>query len=117
MTENDYLDPFSIKKQSNNAISKLIDDDLALTVMKNTIHDFREEGELKGASFDTLNLEQYETIISNMKEANDLDESDYRSLKWRVGFEILDGSIIIPAMNNALKSKEEYEDKADYYHS
>ena len=119
MTENDYLDPFSIEKQSNNAISKLIDDDLALTVMKNTIHDFRDVGELKGASFDTLkkNLEQYETIISNMREANHLDESDYRSLKWRVGFEILDGSIIIPAMNDALKSKKENEDRADHYNS
>ena len=54
MTENDYLNPFDIRSQSNNAISKLVDDNLALMVMKNTIRDFREETELKGSAFDTL---------------------------------------------------------------
>ncbi len=110
MTREDYLNPESIRAQCSQAVSRMEEDNRALETIKQSIHEFAADDEIKSESFSDLKqqLKNYETIIEAVRAANASDIGDFRSFSSLVGGEILDGAVIFCQMENALNLKEIY---------
>lgn len=117
MTENSYLNPVDIVRQSVYAIWNLEKDNDAVAIAENKLCDFANDTELQGDAFDTLKqqISDYSTVLQALRSANDSDIADFDTLAKSVGTSVLDGSVIIPEKNNAYNDMLSYNDTANSY--
>lgn len=125
MDENSKLYPDKVKAQCDSAIEVLRKNNENLYTANNNISGFIENDELQSKSFDKLKQQMgdYLSVIDSMISANEADIADYQTLKATVGYEILDGAVILMAKKDAQEGREEAEDAAgadrhlsDYYY-
>lgn len=114
MTETDYLNPGDIQGQCSSATSIIEDNNTSLTVAKTALAGFVSSGKQEGAAVDSLRLliSDFYTVADSVSVANGLTTADFNALSSGAGSEELDGSVIIPGMQEAKASQEKYEDMA-----
>lgn len=117
MNENSYLSPANIKAQCDAAITKLENDNEATYAIEEKLSAFQEDTQVKSEAFDALKLqmEDYKTVLQTMRTANECDIKDFRFLKIAVGFQELNGGVILEKKRVQMSEKHFNEQKAETY--
>ena len=117
MNESSYLNPANMKAQCDAAITKLKNDSEATYALEEKLSAFQEDSQIKSEAFDALKLqmEDYKTVLQTMRTANDCDIHDFRFLKIAVGFQELNGGVILAKKQMQMSAKQFNEQKAAIY--
>ena len=117
MNESSYLNPANMKAQCDAAITKLKNDSEATYALEEKLSVFQEDAQIKSEAFDALKLqmEDYKTVLQTMRTANDCDIHDFRFLKIAVGFQELNGGVILAKKQMQMSAKQFNEQKAAIY--
>ena len=117
MNESSYLNPANMKAQCDAAITKLKNDSEATYALEEKLSAFQEDTQIKSEAFDALKLqmEDYKTVLQTMRTANDCDIHDFRFLKIAVGFQELNGGVILAKKQMQMSAKQFNEQKAAIY--
>ena len=106
-----------MKAQCDAAIAKLKNDSEATYALEEKLSAFQEDAQIKSEAFDALKLqmEDYKTVLQTMRTANDCDIHDFRFLKIAVGFQELNGGVILAKKQMQMSAKQFNEQKAAIY--
>ena len=117
MNINSYLNPESMKGQCDAAICKLEKDNEAAYAVEKSINSFIEDSQIKSEAFDALKLQMgdYKTVLQTMRMANQCDIGDFRFLKVAVGFQELDGRVILEQKEASRAAQRADEENAEKY--
>ena len=117
MNESSYLNPANMKAQCDAAIAKLKNDSEATYALEEKLSAFQEDSQIKSEAFDALKLqmEDYKTVLQTMRTANDCDIHDFQFLKIAVGFQELNGGVILAKKQMQMSAKQFNEQKAAIY--
>lgn len=117
MKENSYLSPEKIREQCDAAICKLEKDNEAMGIIEQSIGVFMTDARIVSEAFEALRqqLFDYIMVLHTMREANQTDIKDFRLLKALVGFQELDGNVILKQKDSAMSEKKVDEKNADKY--
>lgn len=117
MNENSYLNPADIKNQCDAAIGNLEKNSQATHLTEWNLNLFIGDSQLESEAFLALKqqMEDYKTVLQTIRTANQCDIEDFRTLKLAVGFQELQGSVILEQMNNAMMAKKSDEEKVEKY--
>ncbi|MBQ6462186.1 MAG: hypothetical protein IJJ59_02540 [Pseudobutyrivibrio sp.] len=113
MTEEQYLDQAKLKGQCTASVKQLTTNNEHLESLK-SVYASVDEVNMEGKTGDGLvkQSEAYEILIQGLESGNNCDISDHNFLASLLGDEILDGSVIIPNRESALKSYEREDEEA-----
>ena len=106
-----------MKAQCDAAITKLKNDSEATYALEEKLSAFQEDAQIKSEAFDALKLqmEDYKTVLQTMRTANDCDIHDFQFLKIAVGFQELNGGVILAKKQMQMSAKQFNEQKAAIY--
>lgn len=106
-----------MKAQCDAAITKLKNDSEATYALEEKLSAFQEDSQIKSEAFDALKLqmEDYKTVLQTMRTANDCDIHDFQFLKIAVGFQELNGGVILAKKQMQMSAKQFNEQKAAIY--
>ena len=114
MVESDYLDQGKLKMQCHTAISVFTANNEKLSALRriyNTSRDVTFTG--KGSESFFGHCDNYVVLIDAIMTANDCDIADNKTLWAMLGFDILDGSVILPKKREAKQNEEHERHEAD----
>ena len=114
MVESDYLDQGKLKMQCHTAISVFTANNEKLSALRriyNTSRDVTFTG--KGSESFFGHCDNYVILIDAIMTANDCDIADNKTLWAMLGFDILDGSVILPKKREAKQNEEHERHEAD----
>lgn len=119
MNENSYLNPGTIKAESDSAIGVLKNDNKSIEKIRKGLEKFASDDELTSQAFNTLKQQimDYMVVLQAMTDANNLDLQDYSTLKNSVGDEELDGSVILRQKKDAIQARDSARTTASEYRS
>lgn len=115
MDRNSYLDPQSLYAQSEQALKKLINNNLWMERIKKCFEVVLEDEQLQGEAWNTVKtqIRDYLAIVDVVVFANEMDMKDVCTLANSVGDEVLDGNVIFSGMEQAAADKIAYEVSAE----
>ncbi|WP_026668186.1 hypothetical protein [Butyrivibrio sp. AE2005] len=114
MVESDYLDQGKLKMQCHTAISVFTANNGKLSALRriyNSSRDVTFTG--KGSESFFGHCDNYVVLIDAIMTANDCDIADNKTLWAMLGFDILDGSVILPKKREAKQNEEHERHEAD----
>ena len=114
MVESDYLDQGKLKMQCHTAISVFTANNEKLSALRriyNTSRDVTFTGNGSESFFG--HCDNYVILIDAIMTANDCDIADNKTLWAMLGFDILDGSVILPKKREAKQNEEHERHEAD----
>ena len=114
MVESDYLDQGKLKMQCHTAISIFTANNRKLSALRriyNSSRDVTFTG--KGSESFFGHCDNYVVLIDAIMTANDCDIADNKTLWAMLGFDILDGSVILPKKREAKQNEEHERHEAD----
>lgn len=117
MKENSYLSPEKIREQCDAVICKLEKDNETMGMIEQSIGVFMTDTRIVSEAFEALRqqLFDYIMVLHTMREANQTDIKDFRLLKALVGFQELDGNVILKQKDSAMSEKKADEKNAEKY--